>query len=279
MNLIKNLLREGLLSEQIFYHGSKRSEISWGNRNESSDFNMLGFGIYLTDNKDEAKYYAINASGQGYLHAYTSNNANILDWFGEVPEWLRVNVQKDPNLYDLFIKEVDFDEYQINLDDGCTIEWDDTSEDLPEWAIEENIKPGWFIMKTCNYESDIFLHGLTQEEVLKHIQQYPNGVTDTIKVNDTEFYGTSKLNDEMSKNQIFNSVAHLYLYLFTKLNSTKATTNYLVKCGLDGIIAKQDTTETYRYSGDKPTVMVVYNPNKFKGEKVMPVTVDKTRSF
>jgi hypothetical protein len=32
-------------------------EKKWEDRNESSDFNMLGY-IYLTDIKDEAKYYA-----------------------------------------------------------------------------------------------------------------------------------------------------------------------------------------------------------------------------
>lgn len=279
MNIIKTLLREGLLSEQVFYHGSKRSELSWDNRNESSDYNMLGFGIYLTDNKDEAKYYAVNSSGQGYLHTYTNNNANVLDWFGKVPEWLVKNVQKDTNLYDLYLREVEFDESQLKLDDGCSIEWDELEDDLPEWAIEDNIKPGWFIMKTCNYNTDILISELSRDQAVKYIEQFPHTNMDTIKVDSYEFYGTSKLNYEMSKDQVFNSVAHLYLYLFTKLKSTKATTNYLVKCGLDGIIAKQDTTETYRYSGDKPTVMVIYNPSKFKNEKVTPITVDKERPF
>jgi hypothetical protein len=35
-------------------------KLNWEDRNESSDFNMLGYGIYLTDIKDEAKYYAKN---------------------------------------------------------------------------------------------------------------------------------------------------------------------------------------------------------------------------
>jgi hypothetical protein len=57
--VIKKLLRESLLFEKL-YHGTNRKELNWEDRNESSDFNMLGYGIYLTDIKDEAKYYAKN---------------------------------------------------------------------------------------------------------------------------------------------------------------------------------------------------------------------------
>jgi hypothetical protein len=49
----KKLLRESLLFEKL-YHGTNR-KLNWEDRNESSDFNMLGYN-YLTDIKDEAKY-------------------------------------------------------------------------------------------------------------------------------------------------------------------------------------------------------------------------------
>lgn len=52
-NLKLYSIYKSMINEDL-YHGSKREKLEWDKRYDHIGSNMLGFGIYLTDNKDEA---------------------------------------------------------------------------------------------------------------------------------------------------------------------------------------------------------------------------------
>ena len=62
-------LFEEVLNETL-YHGSKRDSLDWDNRNPNVDYNMLGYGIYLTDDKREAVYYVKEKGKHGYIYIH-----------------------------------------------------------------------------------------------------------------------------------------------------------------------------------------------------------------
>ena len=91
---IKQLLRETL------FHGTNRKELNWDNRTDDPDYNMLGYGIYLTDIKDEAEYYAKEReSGDKYVHTFKPINANIVSWDGPLPNSVLDYVKNNPDFF------------------------------------------------------------------------------------------------------------------------------------------------------------------------------------
>lgn len=264
--LIKKLLNEGLLVESLF-HGTNRKELNWGERNEDPDYNMLGYGIYLTDIEDEAKYYAKKKKdGTKYVHTFRPMNANIVNWDGPLPKNILSYVNDNSEFF-LFgnDNEIEFDDYEVDTKDG-TLEWDFLGDDLPEWAIEDGASPGYFIIKYDNNHNQIgdIMYGLSKKEILDIVNKYGVNNTKSIEIDPTIFYGiTGVENDELNSKNMLLSVANFYTFLYYKFGSTKKASEFLTKLGIDGVTKAQDTSD-FGYSEKVPKVTVIYNPNKFK---------------
>lgn len=263
-NKIKQLLREGLLTE-IMYHGSKYSEINFHKRDDNIDMNMLGYGLYTTNAKQEAIQYAKSDNDKGYLYTIGVTNGNILPWKGKLPDNLINTISKDPDFFNALEKiDVDIEDYEITIGDD-TYDWD-----LFE-TPQENIKKGWAIYLNG---IDLLVSGLTKEELIPTLMKILKGkgisIYEDMDIDENIFYG---LPSEMRLNtdNIFNSLAHLSTYLYIKLGSLKKVSEYLVKHGVDGTkYGFEDdygmtSSSDFEGSENTPTeVVVIYNPSKIK---------------
>lgn len=263
-NKIKKLLRENLLIETLF-HGTNRKELNWNDRNPDPDYNMLGYGIYLTDIQDEAKYYA-NKKQEGikYIHTFKPINANIVNWDGPLPESILAYIKNNPNFFNGG-NDVDFEDYSIETSDG-SLEWDYIEDPIPDWAKADNGKSGYFIIKYDSNGNQVgkIKYGLTKEQVLSIANQLSSNRGISFEIEPSIFYGITGIkNDELNTQNMLLSIANFYTFLYYKLGSTKKASEFLVNLGIDGVTKQQDTSD-FGYSEEKPNVTVIYNPNKFK---------------
>ena len=278
--LIKKLLREGLLGE-VMYHGSKRPELDFDKRTDDIQFNMLGYGLYTTNIRKEAEYYAKGGNrlksqeNNVYIYTIGLSGANILPWKGKLPNELINVLSSDPDFFNELEGDTEsgFDFMEITID-GDTYDWDKYSQvgaGEPGWAIGLNF-------------GDFLATGLEKEEVIptlkKILKQRGKSINDnqlpndkyggSIIDDDNYFYGL-KNNIEINKGNIFNSLAHLSTYLYFKFKSIKTVSKFLTKHGVDGTVYgfedEEGFTASSDYEGDdgSPTeVVVIYNPSKIK---------------
>jgi len=126
-SLIKKLLYEGL-ADKLYYHGSERDNINLSQKTDRLDYNMLGFGLYLTSLKKEAIHYAKDGGKSGYLYTFDLNGLNIVNWNAKVPK----------NIIDMVLPYVEKDE-----------------DDYPvEYRVESNVFYG--LKETWLWEDNMF---------------------------------------------------------------------------------------------------------------------------
>jgi len=185
-SLIKKLLYEGL-TDKLYYHGSKRDNINLSQKTDDPDYNMLGFGLYLTSLKKEAVHYAKNGGTGGYLYTFNLNGVNIVNWDAKVPK----------NIIDLVLPYVEKDE----------------DDDTVEYKIDRLI-----------------------------------------------FYGLKET--VLWENNMFNSFANLYTYMYYTLKSTRKASEFFETLGIDGIRYRVATTNVADFASRVPEIVVIYNDKK-----------------
>ena len=183
---------------------------------------------------------------------------------------MKNKLESDPNFYSLFYKEPDlskfnFDDYEFIIGD-TEYEWDVLTKPLPDWAIDVGAKEGWMLTKNGDYDKTKY--GLTPQDIINIIKK---NLKKPIKVNKINldskhnfvFYDVDT-NNEITKKSIWLTVGDLYNYLYFKFNSTKETTEYLTKFGVDGVTHNIDTSDYDSINYVKPNITVIYNIKKFK---------------
>lgn len=250
-------LNEYLNNIKIWYHGTKRDYIKLSDRSENVDYNMMGFGIYLTSKKEEAIYYGKEKNG--FLFTIELLDSNILQYSKPIPENIKNDILKDENFYDLFdnIKNDDFDfEQGFYENETLQISWDllDLDVDKPLWA--KKLKNGYFVVD--DKKDKILIDGLDIEDCSNFIINLISKNAEIEFVRDL-LYVPSKFNDYvLTKKNVFNSPYHLMNYLYLKFKSLKSVSSYLLKFDIDGVINKIDTSD-YGYGAK---VCVVFNQEK-----------------
>ena len=185
-SIIRKLLYEGL-SDKLYYHGSKRDNINLSQKNDDPDYNMLGFGLYLTSLKKEAIHYAKDGGTGGYLYTFNLNGLNIVNWNAKVPK----------NIIDMVLSYVEKDE-----------------DDYPvEYRINSNV-----------------------------------------------FYGLKET--WLSEDNMFNSFANLYTYMYYILKSTRKASEFFDNLGIDGVKFRVTTTDVADFASRVPEIVVIYNDKK-----------------
>lgn len=95
------------------YHGSGKAFTNFSNEyvNTGEEVQKYGYGIYLTDSKAIAKYYADRAAGEGYVYtAQVPNSLNVVDWNESIDPFHVAEMSKQINGEEL-IDEI-YDEMQ-----------------------------------------------------------------------------------------------------------------------------------------------------------------------
>jgi len=93
---------EGSDNNSVGYHGSKRDSLIFYDRNEHVDYNLLGYGLYLTSSKKEASHYSkVKGNEVGYVYKVLISG-NIVNWLDIVQEKEKIIIidreQQDPVL-------------------------------------------------------------------------------------------------------------------------------------------------------------------------------------
>jgi hypothetical protein len=82
------------------YHGSGKKFTNFSNEyvNTGEEVQKYGYGIYLTDSIEIAKYYADRAAGNGYVYvAKVSNSLNIVNWDESIDPYTVSEMSKQLN--------------------------------------------------------------------------------------------------------------------------------------------------------------------------------------
>jgi hypothetical protein len=252
-----NNLNENSGGGRIWYHGSKRDSLSFNDRRDDPDYNMMGYGLYLTDSVEEAKYYATKDADNGYIYEITVNG-NFLNYDEPIEKNVKQNIlNTDPDFYGAFKTEkpdLSFEDDMYEYND-YRISWDFLEDDVA-WANK-----GYFIYDEVN--DKMISQGLSKENCFNELQNIINKLPTThkkeLEISDLPFYST-KNTEFLKKDNIFDDMFHLLTYLYIKFGSLTATSKFLVKNGVSGIINKVNTSDYAR----EATVCVVYDPTKYK---------------
>jgi hypothetical protein len=247
-----------------WYHGSQRDTIVFDKRDENTDYNMLGFGLYLTDIEEEAKYYVLSEVSNGYLYTISiSNSANIIEYSEPIPKNIEDSMLREESFYDTFLD----DEYVVDVEDYEYVDGEKTY----SWDYFDN-KDDYFIYD--ENKDDYVVKGLKEDEVIPYLKTLISGkrYLKEIEIDSWDFYsiGHDTNSDTLNKDDIFNSVYHLLQYLNHKYDSTKKASEYMVKHGIDGVTSNKDTTDIGKENG--AVTLVCYNPNIYTIEKITPIT-------
>jgi hypothetical protein len=248
------------LGGKIWFHGSKRDKINFGDRDDNPEYNMMGYGLYLTDNITEAGFYATQNNDSGFIYHITVNG-NFLDYEKPIEKNIKQNIlNNDPNFYSGFKSDkpnlsFDTNEYEYN---DYSISWDYLNNDQ-DWATK-----GYFISDDTNNE--ILSQGLSKDECFSELQNIISKLPATdkkeLEMLDLPVYKVGK-DDVITKDNIFDNMFYLLNYLYIKLGSLKLVSKYLVQNGVSGVISKINTSD---YS-DGSTVCAVYDETKYKINK------------
>jgi hypothetical protein len=248
------------LGGKIWFHGSKRDKINFGDRDDNPEYNMMGYGLYLTDNITEAGFYATQNNDSGFIYHITVNG-NFLDYEKPIEKNIKQNIlNNDPNFYSGFKSDkpnlsFDTNEYEYN---DYSISWDYLDNDQ-DWATK-----GYFISDDTNNE--ILSQGLSKDECFSELQNIISKLPATdkkeLEMLDLPVYKVGK-DDVITKDNIFDNMFYLLNYLYIKLGSLKLVSKYLVQNGVSGVISKINTSD---YS-DGSTVCAVYDETKYKINK------------
>lgn len=259
MNHIK--LFEQYIGTELWYHGSRREELDFNKRSDNVDYNMLGFGLYLTSSKEEAKHYVLGKTKNGYVHTISiSENANLLDYISPIPEDIKNKMLTDSNFYEGFTEdvEIDFEDYEF-IGDGITLSWDYKDS-------------GYFIYDEL--KDDYIVQDIKEEDVIPTVKKIIGSdkmeSLSEIEIDKLLFYTPSDGGtDYLTKEMVFDSVYHLLQYLFIRFESTKKVSEYMVSYGIDGVTSNQDTTDIGKE--DSASTLVCYNPNIYTIEKTTKI--------
>jgi hypothetical protein len=255
-------LFENYTENNLWYHGSTRNEIDFEKMSENIDYNMLGFGLYLTSSIEEAKQYVFDKSNEGYVFKINiSENSNILDYNSPIPDDIKNTILEDSSFYDSFIDTViepDFEDYQY-ISDEVQLSWDSNDD-------------GYFIYDEI--KDDFLFQNLKKEEVIPLVKKEitnSNITKSHIEIDKLLFYTPEDGGTEyLKKDMVFNTMYHLLQYLNIKFDSSRKISEYLVQFGIDGITTNQTTTDIgYEYDA---LTLVCYNKDIYTIEKITDIS-------
>lgn len=243
---VRHLLNENKLNNSIFYHGSKYPKISFEVADNVFGRQLFGYGFYVSSTKQEPiMYYALDGNTDGYLYTIEIENPNMVKWDDKVAKNLIGQIlQKIPNFMSNFIgksdlKDFSFENHEYIAGDKY-FTWDLLEEPLPQWAIDEGAKVGYFLEigdvdsdDNHTYSSGKYIYGLSKEQVIDIIKK--NAIT----------YNEFKINDPnidvvVTKNNVFNSYENLYWYLSILFKSNRKASKFLAALGIDVIYGNKD---------------------------------------
>jgi hypothetical protein len=195
------------------YHGSGKKFENFSNEyvNTGEEVQKYGYGIYLTNSIEIAKYYADRAAGVGYVYAVQiPNSLNVVDWNESIDTYTVSEMAKQLIGAEVFDAEIDemgehrtfffqddkFEEIiETILVDGANIEaWENLQEEVEDYDLS-NFKS--LINKSA---FEFYLDdGISYETVYDFISSTLGGVTasklmikngvDGFKFNATEVNG------------------------------------------------------------------------------------------
>jgi len=265
---VRNMMNKiSSLNKDVLFHGSKKSELVFNDRNENIMYNMMGFGYYLTNKKEEAIYYAKDNNTDGYLYTIKLLSFNGLNYNKPIPNDIKISMSNDNGFYNLFKSK--FNENNFNfenysyVDGNFNIGWDYIDEDKPSWG--KDMAVGFYIID--ENKNTIIDSGLEKNDIINFIKkQYNenNVIIDKIELNNNQeydaFYNATTKVDFLTKENLFDNMHNLQIYLYLKFKSLKLVSKYLVGFNIDGIINDIDTNDENFNS----IVTVVFNPSKME---------------
>jgi hypothetical protein len=223
---------ENKINYNVFYHGSKYPKLKFMTNDNNIGKQLFGYGFYVSLNREESLfYYSLSDNTDGYLYTITTDNLNFVDWYKPVSNEIISKVKKIPNFMNLFyykpnFNDLNFNDYEYNIGD-VNYDWDEVTEPLPQWVIDNNGKAGYFLTveKGGLYKT---YYGLTKNEILNFIKN-----ANVLGVKELKIPNPNLDNIIITKDNLFDSFGNLYWYLFLKLNSTKKTSEFFKDMGVD----------------------------------------------